>query len=73
MRRFHSRTEIGQLRRTIRLVWESGAYWTILSFILLLLQTGVSLGALYLLKLWVDAVALSVGTADPWQALHKVA
>src|SRR5262245_18659263 len=73
MRQFLSRAEIGWLRRTIRLAWDSGPYWTILSVILLLLQIGMSLGALYLLKLGVDAVALSVGAADPWQAIRNVA
>ena len=67
-----SRSEIGKLRRTIRLVWESGPRWTVVSIALLLLQTGISLAALYLLKLWVDAVSLSLRTSDPLHALRDV-
>jgi ATP-binding cassette subfamily B protein len=62
----------GSFQKTIRLVWESGPRWIVIGVALLLLQTGVSLAALYLLKLWVDAVALSLGTSDPLQALSDV-
>jgi ATP-binding cassette subfamily B protein len=59
-------------RRTLRLLWASGPRWIVVAVALLLLQTAVSLAALYLLKLWVDAVALSVRTSDPLHGLGEV-
>jgi len=72
MRPLRSSSEIGKLHRTLRLVWESGPLWTVFNIALLLLQSGISLAGLYLLKLWVDAVTRSLGTSDPLHALHEV-
>jgi ATP-binding cassette, subfamily B, bacterial len=52
------------LRRTGRalaLIWRSAPGWTALSSGLILVQSAVTLGSLYLLKLIVDAVAAGVG------------
>jgi ATP-binding cassette, subfamily B, bacterial len=52
------------LRRTGRalaLIWRSAPGWTTLSGGLILVQSAVTLGGLYLLKLIVDAVAAGVG------------
>ena len=65
-------SESKKFRLTLRLVWDSSPVWTIANIVLLLLETGISLAALYLLKLWVDAVTLRLGTSDPVQALRDV-
>ena len=65
-------SESKKLRLTLRLVWDSSPAWTIANIALLLLETGIALVALYLLKLWVDAVTLHLGTADPVHALRDV-
>jgi ATP-binding cassette subfamily B protein len=65
-------SELGKLNWTLRLIWESGPHWNVFNIALLLFQTGVSLAALYLLKLWIDAITLSIGTPDPLSALGDV-
>jgi len=46
-----------QLRRTLRLVWQSGPGWTVAGWALLIVQAVLPLVTLYLIKLIVDAVA----------------
>ncbi len=72
MRLLRSNPDVGKLRQTLLLVWESSPRWTVVNISLLLVQTGISLSALYLLKLWVDAVTLSLGRSDPLHALRHV-
>ena len=47
----------GRTWRAVRLVWKSGSGWTAASIALLVVQSGLPLVQLYLLKLIVDAVA----------------
>jgi len=51
---------IAQLRRTLRLVWQSGPGWTVASLALLVVQAVLPLLTLYLIKLVVDAVAVAI-------------
>ena len=51
---------IVQLRRTLRLVWQSGPGWTVVSVALLVAQAALPLLTLYLIKLVVDAVAAAI-------------
>src|SRR5207245_6663972 len=62
---------IVQLRRTLRLVWQSGPGWTVASVALLVVQAALPLLTLYLIKLVVDAVATAI--ADKAVAFGRVA
>ena len=62
-----------QLRRALRLVWTSSPGWTVASAALLLVQAGLGLAALALVKLIVDNVAGGVGGPDPGGAFQRAA
>jgi len=62
-----------QTRRALRLVWHSGPGWTIASVALLVVQAGLPLVALYLIKLVVDAVASGLAIPDKSVAFGRVA
>jgi ATP-binding cassette, subfamily B, bacterial len=53
------------LRRALRLVWESARGWTLANILLLLIQAVLPLASLYLMKLLVDAVTLSLQAHSP--------
>ena len=52
-----ARPALGRLWRAVRLVWASSPGWTTASIALVVVQSGLPLAQLYLLKLIVDAVA----------------
>src|SRR3990172_8622573 len=64
---------ISQLRRALRLVWQSGPGWTMASVALLVIQATLPLLALYLMKLVVDAVVTGLATPDKGAAFGRVA
>lgn len=64
--------KLGNIRQTFELIWESSRRWTIFQIILLISQTIVSLATLYLLKLWVDAVASHMGRSDLSHAVNDI-
>jgi len=51
---------VADLRRTLRLVWQSGPGWTLASAALVVVQAVLPLLSLYLVKLVVDSVAAAV-------------
>ena len=53
--------ELKRTGRALSLIWNSAPLWTALSGILIVVQAGVTLAGLYLLKLIVDAVAAGIG------------
>ena len=53
-------TMLAQLRRALRLVWESGPGWTLASGALLVFQATLPLLTLYLIKLVVDSVVAAI-------------
>jgi ATP-binding cassette, subfamily B, bacterial len=59
-----------QLRKAVRLVWDSAPSWTLASGVLIFINSALTLAALYLMKLIVDAVS---GTATPAWVLFLVA
>jgi ATP-binding cassette, subfamily B, bacterial len=61
-----------QLKRALRLVWESGPGWMVASAVLLVLQGILPLLTLYLMKLLVDAVASAAGAPDKGAAYQHV-
>jgi ATP-binding cassette, subfamily B, bacterial len=63
----------GEIVRTLRLVWESTPGWTMASVGLLLAQAALSLAALVLVKLVVDAVTAGLASGDPAAAVERVA
>jgi ATP-binding cassette, subfamily B, bacterial len=52
------------LGRTLRVVWESGPGWTLASAALVLVQSLMPLGLLYLLKLIIDSVTIGAAGSD---------
>jgi ATP-binding cassette subfamily B protein len=62
-----------RLDRAVRFVWQAGPGWTIGGLILVIVQGALPLLALYLVKLIVDAVTLSVGAPDKVAAFRQVA
>lgn len=59
--------------RALRLIWDSSPRWTVANIVLLLLQTALSLAALLLLKLVIDAVAAGLAAGDPTAAFGRTA
>jgi ATP-binding cassette subfamily B protein len=66
-------TQSLRLDRAVRFVWQAGKGWTIASFALVVVQGVLPLLTLYLMKLIVDAVTFSLGTADKMAAFRQVA
>jgi ATP-binding cassette subfamily B protein len=62
----------GRLWRAVRLVWASSPGWTAASIVLVVVQSGLPLVQLYLLKLIVDAVAGLV-RADEGAVFQRIA
>ena len=62
----------GRMSRAVRLVWTSSPGWTTASIALVVVQSGLPLVQLYLLKLIVDAVAGLV-RADEGAAFQRIA
>ena len=60
------------LRRPIKLVWESARLWTIASLALMVVQALLPIAALYLIKLTVDAVTAGIISPDKTAALKEV-
>ena len=59
--------------RAIQFVWDSGPGWTLGSVSLLIVQGTLPLLALYMIKLVVDAVAVSLTASDPSAHFEEVA
>jgi ATP-binding cassette, subfamily B, bacterial len=53
-----------ELRRALRLVWQSGRGWTLATVALLVVQATLPLLTLYLIKLVVDSVAMAITDKD---------
>ncbi len=53
-----------RLDHALKLVWQAGPGWSILSIILIIIQGVLPVIALYLMKLIIDAVTLSITTPD---------
>jgi ATP-binding cassette subfamily B protein len=62
-----------QLRRALRLVWQSVPGWTSASICMIIIQGMLPLIALYLMKLIVDGVTGSIASADRVRAFTDVA
>jgi ATP-binding cassette, subfamily B, bacterial len=62
-----------QLGSALRLVWESSRIWTIVGLALLVVQAALSLAALALIKLIVDAVSAGLASAVPATNFQPVA
>jgi ATP-binding cassette, subfamily B, bacterial len=62
-----------QLGQALRLVWESSPGWTIAGATLLVVQAGLGLAALVLIKLVVDTIATGLGSPDPAGTFRHVA
>jgi ATP-binding cassette, subfamily B, bacterial len=62
---------LGRMWRAVRLVWTSSPGWTTASIALVVIQSGLPLVQLYLLKLIVDAVA-GLGRADAGAAFQRI-
>ncbi len=60
------------LKRSLFLVWKAARGWTLTSVLLLLLQAGLPLLQLYLMKLTVDAVAAGIASPEREEALGRV-
>jgi ATP-binding cassette, subfamily B, bacterial len=54
-----------QLRRAMRLVWQSTPGWTLFNLLLLVLRAILPLASLYLMKLIVDGVTLALRASHP--------
>ena len=63
------------LRRLIHLLWQSSPLWTVTNVVLMLVEVGFNLIALYLIKQLIDTITESLGgnTADLTPALIYVA
>ena len=61
-----------RLERALALVWKTAAGWTTASTILVLLQAGLPLVQLYLMKLTVDAVTLGIAAPDKQAVAGRV-
>ena len=61
-----------RLDRAVRFLWQAGPGWAICSLALLAVQGLLPLLALYLMKLVVDAVTVSLGAPDRVAALRLV-
>ncbi len=59
--------------RALQFVWDSGQGWTLASVALLVVQGTLPLLILYLIKLVVDAVTVSLTTSDPTATFNEVA
>jgi ATP-binding cassette, subfamily B, bacterial len=57
--------DLRRIGRSLALVWRSAPGWTVLSTVLIVVQTVATLAGLYLLKLIVDAVAAGLGADAP--------
>jgi ATP-binding cassette subfamily B protein len=67
--RLHS---LPQLVRALRFVWESSHTWTLASSVLVLIQGLLPLLTLYLMKLLVDALSVSLSTPDKIVAFDHI-
>jgi len=54
------RRDLQRVGRALAIIWKSAPVWTAISAVLILVQSGVTLASLYLLKLIVDAVAAGI-------------
>ena len=62
-----------RLGRALRLVWQSSPFWTIARVFLLLIQGTLPLLSLYLIKLVVDAVNISITASNKEATFSHVA
>ncbi|MGA9349079.1 MAG: hypothetical protein WBW48_09780, partial [Anaerolineae bacterium] len=62
-----------QLKRAVRLVWQSAPGWTMASLALLVVQGPLPLLSLYLMKLVVDTVSAGLAAPDKGVAFGRVA
>jgi len=61
-----------RLGRALQLVWQSGSGWMVARIALLVLQSGLPLVSLYLMKVIVDAVAIGIAATDKGAAFKQV-
>jgi len=61
-----------QLGRALRLVWQTAPTWTLVNGLLVFLQGGLPLAALYLMKRILDAVSASLASSHPASAFQPV-
>lgn len=61
------------MKKALRLVWESGPGWTIGNLALVVMQGVLPLASLYLMKLVVDSAAAAFDAPDPRAAFGRVA
>src|SRR5437588_11911769 len=62
-----------QLGSALRLIWDSSRGWTVAGVVLLVVQAALSLAALALVKLVVDAVAAGLASTNPAGTFEHVA
>ena len=61
-----------RIDRAVRLVWKAAPGWTLANFILQVIQGVLPLAGLYLIKLIVDAVTLSLTSPDKGMAFKQI-
>jgi ATP-binding cassette subfamily B protein len=64
--------QVLRVDRAIRLVWQASPGWTLANLVLQIIQGILPLAALYLMKLIVNAVILSINAPDKAQAFKQV-
>jgi ATP-binding cassette subfamily B protein len=61
-----------RIDRGIHLVWQAAPGWTAINLILQTIQGILPLAALYLMKLIIDSVTLSINAADKTEAFNQI-
>ena len=69
------RSSVGQLSylsQTFSLVWSASRYWTIAWVVLLVVQGMLPAATVYLTRLLVDSLTVTVGTGISWESIQMV-
>lgn len=61
-----------KIDRAIKLVWQSAPGWTTVSMALIVLQSLLPIGLLYLIKIIVDYIAVSIHIAEKTQIFNQI-
>jgi len=64
--------QVLQLGRAVRFVWHAAPGWTLVAIVLVTIQGALPLLTLYLMKLIVDAVTVSLGAPDKMTAFSHI-
>src|SRR5262249_27668341 len=62
--------QLSHLSRTLRLIWTAARGWTIIWFILLVIQGLLPAATVYLTRLLVDNVVAAIGLGGSWESIR---